>query len=368
MKNVLIIFLLVSCFSYKAECQSNEQVILEHTSENLYTFYFDSQYFLVDKNCEFFSIKRQSNYNTFLKTFEGPFTDYDIDGNIILTGSYKDGKRDGTFKAFYPAGFLKWQAEFSEGRAMGSWFFYYQDGSPMSILKIDGYRIYVTNTWNGKGKPVIKNGKGKFELIEPQFGFNEQGYESIIYSGTIENGLPQGSWRIFYGYPKGENEIAAIEKFDNGNFVGGTLMDNYRTYKESKIQFAPSTPYRNAERLIVKNCTIDDFYNYSLYLSDYLTGKFDLALLKGLPDKTIEFTLNVDKKGAGSNISLTKAFEDDTADKVLLYIIRSVPYWIPSQKDGAVIRDQLTVETDFTTDSDGKTFFTNVKIRRSTGN
>ncbi len=366
-KALLTGFIFFLLCSYSLSGQTDRK-LFERTSDSLYTFYFDSQYYLVDKDCEFFAIKRLSNYSVELKAYDGAFTDSDTEGNILLTGTYKEGKKDGTFKAFYPTGFLKWQAEFKAGRPVKTWYFYHPDGSAMSIIEIINGRPHITNTWNIRGKSVIKNGSGRFELRDPQFGFNEKGYSAIVYSGKVENGLPDGSWRISYEYARGESEIAAIEKFINGNFTDGTmLLDHYTTYTTSKVMFAPSEPYLNAELFVSKGCNIDEHDNYTLYLSDYLSQNFNSAWLSDTTGRTIEFTLTVDKNGTSSHISLIKDLGNTISNKALLQILTSIDYWIPSQKDGKIINDVLTVSAHLTTESTGKTLFTNAKIKRRDG-
>ncbi|KAA8485476.1 hypothetical protein BDE36_0512 [Arcticibacter tournemirensis] len=366
-KVLLTGFIFFVLHSYSVSGQTDLK-LFERTSDSLYTFYFDSQYYLVDKDCEFFAIKRLSNYSIELKAYDGAFTDFDTEGNTLLTGTYKEGKKDGTFKAFYPTGFLKWQAEFKAGWPTKTWYFYYPDGSPMSIIELINSRPYITNTWNTRGKPVIKNRSGKFELRDPQFGFNERGYDAIVYSGKVENGLPEGLWRISYEYPKGGSEVAAIEKFINGNLAEGTMfLDHYSTYTTSKVLFAPSEPYLNAELFVSKGCNIDEHDNYTLYLSGYLSQNFNSEWLSDTTDRTIEFTLMVDKNGASSRISLIKDLGNTIANKAFLQILNSVDYWIPSQKDGKIINDVLTVSADLTTESTGKILFTNAKIKRRDG-
>lgn len=367
MKSLFLCALLL--LSFKGWCQNPtpSNIFYEKHPDGLYSFYFDSQYFLVDKNCEFASIERVSGYNPTLKTFEGTFTDYDTNGTIVLSGTYRNGKKEGAFKSFFPNGFLKWQIEFANGIPKGDWYYYYPDGKPRSIIKITPEKIFVTNAWNAKGKAVIRNGTGKFELEDPAFGFNELGYETIVYQGTMKEGLPNGTWRIFYQYPGGQREVAAIETFDKGSFTMGILSEDNSSYPSSRLRFIPTEPYLNAEAFTSKNCNVDDYYNYTLYLSQYLSNNFTGIIHPTVRDENIEFVVEVDKKGIPHNIELTKPFIDEVANKALLYILHSITYWIPSQKNGQTIADRLLVKATAFTDPKGKISFSNIKITRSAG-
>lgn len=364
-------FIIYCCFfliSYHTKAQESVPgTFVERQPDSLYCFYYDSQYYLTDKNCEFFSIKRITNYNSKLKTFDGPFTDYDLNGNIILTGAYKNGKKEGLFKSFFPGGFLNWQAEFSDGIPSGTWYYYYPDGRPLSILQIRNDNIFITSTWDKKGRQVVKDGNGKVEVTDPQFGFNEKGYQSIVYSGKVTNGLPDGAWSIYYVYDKGQRELAATEQFNKGRFTLGMLADRSIPYFSSKIRFAPTEGYATAESFISKQCDIDDYYNYTTYLSDYLTGSLSALPEDAIKEKNIEFTVDVNQAGKAKKITLMKGCGSEAADNSLLQTLYSIGFWIPSEKDGKAISDKLTVKSEIEINNSGKIYFTNTRISRSFG-
>lgn len=362
----LLFLLYVAILSVRGQ-EKGRRVFVERTADSLYTFYFDSQYYLTDKDCEFFAIKRTGSYAKSIKAFEGKFIDTDTAGTTVLTGNYKGGKMDGTFKAFYPGGYLRWQADFDNGTPRGMLYYYYPDGRPMSILQAKGADIRILNSWNEKGKPVVQNGDGRFELTDPQFGYNVKGYEAIIYKGKVKNGKPDGTWTISYRYAKGENEIAAIEKFDDGAFLSGVAYDNYSSYKTSQLRFTPSEPFKNAELFVAKNCTVDEHYNFTLFLSDYLSKNFDPSWVSLPLDEEIELELNVDVSGRASRITLVKGPGDTIASRALLQILYSIPYWIPSQKEGQLINDTLRVKLNMSSDERKKMTFSDIIISRTKG-
>ncbi|WP_146198673.1 toxin-antitoxin system YwqK family antitoxin [Pararcticibacter amylolyticus] len=362
-----IIFILLG-FCFSASGQPEKQTVFERTPDSLYNFFFDSQYYLTDKNCEFYEIKRTCSYNTAFKTFDGRFTDTDTNGNILLTGTYKDGRKQGSFQAFYPGGVLKWQAEFLDDVPVKTWYYFYPDGRPLSILKVENGEVLITDAWDVKGRVTVKNGTGKFSLEDPQFGFNEQGYEAVIYRGSLKDGKPEGTWRILRKFSGSDYETAAIETFSDGKFIAGiSQADGNISYKKSRILFAASHPFTNAERFVAKNCNIDEHFNFTIYLSNYLTENFRAELPLGDTERTLELSLEVNKNGQLSGVTLLKGFDDKTADKYLLQILYSIGYWIPSQKAGKVINDTLTVRIDITAENAGKMTFSNVRISRKTG-
>ena len=123
------------------------------------------------------------------------FSDYD--GALLSEESYKNGKKDGVSKTFYPgdglAEIINWRAGVREG----SWIQYYTDGS----VKMR------TNNRNDN-----KDG-----LIE---AFSETG--TLLISGKYLNGDPDGAWLTY----DAKGKLLKKEVYNKGSRVSSVEMKN----------------------------------------------------------------------------------------------------------------------------------------------
>ena len=347
----LLLFLILSATTYGQESPT----YIEPAGGGKFRFHFNDQYFLVDKACEFLSRIRIASL-TADKKFLGDFTDYDPQGRIILTGSYSDGKRNGTFKSFYLNGFLRWQGDFKDDEPVGIWNYYYPDGKPKTILDFQAAHTYVKESWNEKGKEVVKNGEGNFSLIDFQFGYNNVGHESLLYTGRIKDGLPHGPWTVKYVFPDGSTEHYATMTYNRG--VPTTAV---------KILLAESEAFGNAENFIAKNCSVDDQNNFTEHLRNKLNLIFDFDSLptESLPE-FVEATLKVRKNGQPEEIRILTDLGKAAAAS-LTEVLESISYWIPSQKDGKVIDDRLKLRVELMNGENNSLTFGYPVISRSQG-
>lgn len=352
MNKAFFLFLFLLCFSAVGQVPT----YIEPVGGGKFRFHFNEQYFLVDKSCEFLSRIRIASL-TSEKQFNGEFTDYDPEGRVILTGSYTDGKRNGTFKSYYLNGFLRWQGKFKDNEPQGTWNYYFSDGTPKTILEFKDSTTLVMESWNEKGKPVVKNGEGNFALIDFQFGYNATGHHSLLYTGRIRNGLPHGPWTVKYLFSDGSTEHYASTTFKAG--VPASPL---------KILFAEAEAFGNADNFIAKSCSIDDQTNFTEYLQNKLNLTFDFSTLSQdpLPDY-VDITLKVKKNGQPEQIMTVTAISN-TAVESLTAVLDSVSYWIPSQKDGKVMDDNLRIRIELMKDNYGNLAFGYPVITRAQGN
>lgn len=329
-KAFLLFLLLLSCTSYGQEGPT----YIEPAGGGKFRFHFNEQYFLVDKTCEFLSRVRIASLNA-EKQYLGDFTDYDPEGRILLTGTYTNGKRNGTFKSFYTNGFLRWQGNFKDNEPHGVWNYYYPDGKPKTILDFRATNTHVMESWNEKGKQVVKNGEGNFSLIDFQFGYNNTGHESLLYTGRIRDGLPHGPWAVKYVFPDRSTEHHTSVTFNQG--VPSTPV---------KIMLAETEAFGNAENFIAKNCSIDDQTNFTEHLRNKLNLSFDFSTLpQDSYPEFVEASLKVTKNGPPEEITVETAL-GKAGIASLTEVLGSISYWIPSQKDGKVIEDTLKIRIE----------------------
>lgn len=370
-RNFLIVLLcLINVGKIIAQTTADvKPIYFEQTTDGKTQFYFDEHYFLVDKFCQYKSIERVGTYNLQLKSYDGAFTDYNNDGNVILTGNYTNGKKEGVFTAYFPNGKVNWITTFKNGSAEGVSTYNYPDGLPMmEILYKDG-QAYVQNFWDTRRRQRVVDGKGKFEFAVKAEGYNEFGYEFTDYQGFIKEGKPDGQWDIFLVYPKNERDYAGYERFKEGKFTMGYDEMNGTPYtKGSRLQIGPSLFFIQAERMVSKNCTIDENQDFSLFITNKLDLAFSLYDASGIVTNPIEVQVEVDKNGSLSELEVIKGFEEKEVNKILVKVLKDISYWIPSYADDTYIDDVLTINASTLVDQETKQLrFYNLRIDRKNG-
>ncbi|MFC6103820.1 toxin-antitoxin system YwqK family antitoxin [Olivibacter domesticus] len=374
-KRYITVFLVILLCWIKADriaaqtTTDEKPVYFEQTTDGRTQFYFDEHYFLVDKFCQYKSIERVGKYNLELKSYDGSFTDYNNDGNVILTGNYSNGKKDGVFTAYFPNGKVNWITTFKNGSAEGVSTYNYPDGLPMMEILYKEGQAYVQNFWDTRRRQRVIDGKGKFEFAVKAEGYNEFGYEFTDYQGYIKDGKPDGQWDIFLVYPKNERGYAGYERFKEGAFTMGYDELKGAPYtKTSRLQIGPSLFFIQAENMISKNCTIDENQDFSLFITNKLDLAFSPYDASEIVASPIEVQAEVDKSGSLSKIEVVKGFEEKDVNKILVNTLKDISYWIPSYANDAYIDDVLTINAGVLVDQETKQLrFYNLRISRENG-
>ena len=152
------------------------------------------------------------------------------EGAIVEEGEYKDSRKVGLWKKYYPNGKLKSEITYKGSRPYGPYTLYYENGQ----IEEQGNWQRTKNT--GDFKRFHKNGK-----VAQDFNFTESGkrtgeqkyyYENgnLRLEGTWQEGMETGEMREYY-----ENgDLMAVKHFENG------AMD-----KERFEAYAPKTPQKD---------------------------------------------------------------------------------------------------------------------------
>ncbi|WP_134089580.1 toxin-antitoxin system YwqK family antitoxin [Olivibacter sp. XZL3] len=346
-------------------------IYFEKLTDGTTQFYFDEHYFLVDKFCQFKSIERVGKYDLSIKSFDGPFTDYNNDGKVILTGNYAQGKKEGIFTAYFANGQVKWITTFKNGKAEGISRYNYPDGLPMLEILYNEEGAFVQNYWDTRRRQRVIEGNGKYEFSVRAEGYNEYGYTFQNYQGNIKSGKPDGNWNIFLVYPKNERDYAGYERFEEGLFKGGYDEITSIPYKNSsRIQIGPSLYFLQAEEMVSKNCTIDENQDFSMYVMKKLESAFAIYDSRGLlsePSK-LKITVSVNKMGSLRDLEIVEGLSEKDGDKIIANALQNIAYWIPSYAGTDYIDDVLTITVDVTVDEEnGQLRFYNLQIARENG-
>ena len=356
----LFSFILITQVAIAQEEQ--KQVYFERSAEGLVRFYFDQEYFLVDKNCEFKSIERLASFDITSSEFNGSFTDFDLQGNIVLEGSYKDGVKDGLFKAFHPNGSLKWKVTYDYGKPVDSMIFYYPDERPMLVLGYEDGITSIQQFITPKGKYAVKDGNGYYEMMVPYQGYNPLGYSFIKHKGRIKDGVPNGYWQVFFQEGKSQ-VLAAEESYKNGIFIRGYDLFQESAYAGPLYSKVPIANFSRAEILVSKSCSYDDHVGFTFYLGEYFTqGLVNIAPEKVF-DENFEYIVQVNEDGRPTKLEMPNELSLEI-NKIFLQIVKSIDHYIPSFIAGQYIDDELKISGKITTLETGKLAVHSIKIER----
>ncbi|GGH31197.1 hypothetical protein FAZ19_21955 [Sphingobacterium alkalisoli] len=374
------VLLLIYALFYGNLCWAQQDsvskpIFFEQAPQGLVRFFFDQNYYLVDKNCPYKYIERVVGFIPSKNQFHGEFKDFGPNGHILLSGNYINGKKDGIFKAYHPNGKLKWETTFKDGEYFGEWNYYYPDGKPMLFLEFDTADYAIKQMWNQKGKQIVTDGEGKYDFTMPIIGFTEHGFTFYNRKGKIKNGKPEGIWQVMLGDHQKTNYYIGEEYYENGiRHRVHHVYDFFNYYRASltnlkEFSILPNDYFGLAELLLSKNCSFDDFSGFSIYLAKRFTTSKNLLnrQIEGDFQATIQYkvAVSLEEEPKVIEINFPDSLPPDTKE-ALETIIRDVPYYLHSYKDGQEIDDMLTVTFNITNSPD-ELIFHSVRIQREKG-
>lgn len=371
--NLLVFLILVAsslAYGQGPDTLLPSPVYHEKLSNGLIRFFYDSHYYLADKQCQFKAIERVGGYDPQRQLFAGAFVDFNNRGQAILRGNYRDGKKDGDFKAYHGNGQLKWQVSFVQDVPQAVRTYYYPDGKPLLEVQYGtGEEALLWNFWDQRGRQRVKDGNGRYEFTVEADGYNEFGYVQYVRKGKVVNGRPHGNWTIEYIFADGKKHDAGYEFYQHGRFIIG-----YESYKDEEFSsnprygLLPIDVFLRAESMIVKACTIDDHSGFTGYLAKHLEEWF-VGEVDGLPDPLkIEFTVAVNRHGVPEQFVMKSTFARKRYADLLLEGLGWVGFWFPSFAAGEFIDDTLTVTIEAFPDAvEQKIRFFDARISRAKG-
>jgi antitoxin component YwqK of YwqJK toxin-antitoxin module len=344
----------------------------EKANENYTRFFYDDNYYLVDKDCEFKAIERVAQYDTVNWEFNGEFKDFNSQGKLLLHGFYRDGIRNGKFTAYHPNGQIRWESEYVENKEKGLWKYYYPDGKPMLTLAFDNDDFQFVDFWDTFGIQKITNGEGEYEMTFPIKGFTDHGFTSYLKKGKISKGKPEGSWLTSFIIDDRKKKFVPIfnQSFIEGKqdsyAISPEFLDQFIAYEDFYI--VPSDFFSRAESFIVYDCNFDSYSGFIMhnikkfnhYLSD---NKFDYA-------GPFEFKViyEVSNKGLVNSMEILEIPEDFVKSDInkINALFESVEYFIPSIQNGKQIRDNIILTANFLATSKATTL-QHLKVERENG-
>lgn len=339
--------------------------LFEKAPMDLVRFYFDDHYYLVDKDCEFKSIERVTQFIVSDNVFDGDFRDFDRDGTVVLTGHYDNGVRNGAFQAFHPNGSLKWEVTFVNNTPTGDWNYYYPDGKPMLTINYDDTHIKIMAFWDRRGRQRIKDGNGSYAFKMPFTFYNEYGFPFFERKGRVRNGFPRGYWTTHVVDDSGNRALLSEEVFDNN----GVLKEGYNFFTDASyrtpLAFFPAGYFYTAERIMSKPCTFDDYSGFNTYLSDKFSAFLRHSpMLKNIEDEFM-YVVELDERGTPTDVTLEEPLQTREVNHYLKMVLDEIPFYFPSlDQEGNAIADTLKVYGGLRINDAGQFHFHSFRIER----
>ena len=148
---------------------------------------------------------------------EGVWRDFDENGNVIKSQTYKkgvlvgegivdtDGKRRGEYKEFYPDSTVRAEGLFVDGLRSGEWKFYYHNGKLQEVGTYkEGTPEGVWTWYHDNGQKQIEEQFYKGQHNGPYKEYDAKG--NLIVNGTYFDGMKNGKWNEQIGDMRTEGE------------------------------------------------------------------------------------------------------------------------------------------------------------------
>lgn len=247
------------------------------------------------------------------------------DGNLKEEGCIKNGKREGVWKEYAEKGYLRFIMTYKDGLKDGPYKALYSNGGPAAI-----------GTWSrGCITDTLKR-------------YDENGDLTLV-----EFWVAQGSGSSYSTYRKVFNKNAkpdgTIEKIDGKDYLwkGNEKHELHYTKKTEGTEKTSQKVDENTVYALVDKMPI--FAEGNDQLQNFL--KKNIKYPKESIDKKIEGTVFtnfiVEKNGEISNIKILKGIDSYCNDEVVR-VIKLMPKWIPAQKANQNVRYSFNLPVRFT--------------------
>lgn len=343
-------FLCCILAAFSASAQNNLPEGIRLIGADSVNISMNDKYNLVNDSCA--SIVRYAHYNTSNRQFFGKFKDVSKanPSRIMAEGTYTaNGQKDGMFTAYYPNGRIQSQGTYKNNRYSGQWVINYRNGNPELMFEMtDAGELKVMNLWDNKGAKVIDNGNGDYHV----------NMGSIMWQGTLKNGLPDGTWTA--ANRSGAHTVLITEDFKNGKFQKGKSPAGSYTDASRIVLIDPNIlPYMTAEQLTASpgGCNVvkpqrivnakftisaaDFNERFKETMSPYL-AKVDLTKY----EDDVTFAGTISAEGIVGNFKCITLFDDNAARNIINGLIR-LPSFLPATADGKPVPQGFSVTFTF---------------------
>jgi antitoxin component YwqK of YwqJK toxin-antitoxin module len=273
-------------------CHANAQKITD-------TIFYNSQWQICEKPIASYyrigTLMVDSNWY-----YSGPFKDYSLDGKPQMEGAYSfDGFKEGPFRFFDTEGNLMVTGNYKNDKPCGEWEWKFTNGVTRAAMHFIGSDNDIEFTFfrDDTGKVLLENGNG-------QFIWNVHAFEdmplNILVKGQYENGKRSGTWKYYRGNEPGLNTKVCEEKYtEEGVLKKAKIISRY-------------------DEVIHRKCFEYDFVPRVLKVTERMT--YDRLFAKGADSIADKNLLNYLRNRNSINIIIkNKKFDD-----AILYILTSL--------------------------------------------
>jgi TonB family protein len=353
-------------------------------AQKLRTLYYTSQWELTTEDSA--KYYRTALIDTIKNQFVGMVKDFTMKDQLLMSGVYQHGVKNGIFTFYYPTGQIEAQGEFKNDKRSGLWNYFYTDGRAWREVKFTEDDFFVVSLHDIDGKLLIKDGTGEWSYTYEW----HQLAQSLTIRGTFLDGKKEDEWVC--GYTNGDvlyKEVFKKGKFRKGNYTNpnGSVKEEYK--EEFPNKFLP--PYKldvTEKFLYIKGLTQNNYPFLTFLpgrwkrisiasqqgsLGDTLNGKVFLVVeqppefeggneaMHKFVAKNIQypasarkmniqgtvfisFVINVD--GSISEASIIKGISAD-CDREALRVINMMPNWRPGMQSGKAVRVKFVYPIKF---------------------
>ena len=354
-------------------------------SQNKIKLYYNSDWKITkeDKATYF----RESEYDLNNFKLDGKVYDYSISGNLLMEGSYLNGKRNGSFTFYFNNGKVKNKGKYENNRRVGKWEYYYNNGQLKQVILFKGeetnnFRMFETFTvleyYNITSNQLLKDGTGIWINDSIQEGmFDTNSLKTL--TGQFKDSLKHGKWELIRIY---DNKLMHLERFKKGKFIGAEIYDaqgNY--YGATSSEIINKIPDENNTKLAcTEKFELDTaVFPKALLFSDVetifktVTGKEhkiqnrvagyiygDYSLLEFIA-KNIRYPISafekkitgivyvgvvIDSLGHTKEVKLVKGVNEDL-DNEAQRVVKLLNKWMPALNDGKAVESTITIPVKF---------------------
>lgn len=149
---------------------------------------------------------------------------------VVAEGYFKDSRKEGVWKSYFPNGKLKSEITYERSRPRGAYTLYYDNGN------VEEKGIWERTKNTGDFKRFHENGK-----VSQDFTFTESGKSSGEQKYYYEN----GQLRLVGTWQEGQETGEMREYYENGDLMAVKNFNAGVLDKESYQSYAPKTPQKD---------------------------------------------------------------------------------------------------------------------------
>lgn len=205
-------FLLISIlFTQLAIAQQGFDPCFRFVAKDSVKIHLDNAERPVTQDCAFFY--RLAKVNPENLTIEGAFEDYYIANDAIATrATIIDGLLEGKAIVYYENGNKLMEGVYKNGKKVGIWKHWYENGKPYVTYSYEDNTAKILEYYTKRGKKKVENGNSKGKTI------TIKNHRHANIKGKLKNGLPDGQWTLSRITT---NTIVFKEEYKNGRFIKG---------------------------------------------------------------------------------------------------------------------------------------------------